>query len=239
MRMEQKIIKKEKNTLPSNGMEAKVYNIQGKEAGKVTLPENIFGLPWNANLVHQVVVSMQANARTPTAHTKDRSEVRGGGKKPWRQKGTGRARHGSIRSPIWVGGGVTHGPRADKSYAKKINQQMRQKALLVALSRKFKDNEIIFVDKLEIGEPKAKQAKAVLQALGAQFTGLTKAKNAALVALPVMHKPTVKSFGNFGNVAVTEVRNLNPVSIMGAKYLVIADPKIALETLGKKKVVKS
>ncbi|MDZ4226347.1 MAG: 50S ribosomal protein L4 [Patescibacteria group bacterium] len=219
-------------------MESKIYNIQGKEAGKITLPENIFGLPWNADLVHQVVVSMQANARTPIAHTKDRGEVRGGGRKPWQQKGTGRARHGSSRSPLWVGGGVTHGPRKEKSYAKKINQQMRQKALLVALSRKFKDGEVIFVDKLEMGAPKAKQAKAVLQALGAQFAGLTKAKNAALVALPVMHKPTAKSFGNFGNVEVAEVRNLNPVSIMGVKYLVIADPGSAIETLSKKKVVK-
>jgi large subunit ribosomal protein L4 len=127
-------------------MEAKIYNIQGKEAGNITLPENIFGLPWNADLVHQVVTAMQANARGPVAHTKDRGEVRGGGRKPWQQKGTGRARHGSIRSPIWKGGGITHGPRNDKIYAQKVNRQARQKALLVALSRKYKDGEIVFVD---------------------------------------------------------------------------------------------
>lgn len=205
----------------------------------MTLPESIFGLPWNADLVHQVVTSMQANNRTPVAHTKTRGEVRGGGKKPWKQKGTGRARHGSTRSPIWVGGGVAHGPRNDKSYAKKVNQQMRQKALLVTLSRKFKDGEIIFVDKLEMGEPKTKSAKAIMTALSSQFNGLTKGKNAALVALPTAHKPTEKSFSNFSNVAVTEVRNLNPVSVMSAKHLVIADPKGALEVLGKKKVVKN
>ncbi len=220
-------------------MESKIYNIQGKEAGKLNIPANIFGLPWNADLVHQVVTSMQANARGPVAHTKTRGEVRGGGKKPWQQKGTGRARHGSSRSPIWVGGGVTHGPRNDKSYTKRITQQMRQKALLVTLSRKYKDGEVVFVDKLEMQEPKAKAAKGVLNALSKEFSGLGKTKNAALIALPVAHKPTMKSFGNFGNVVVTELRNLNPVSVMGAKYLVIADPAAALETLSKKRVVKN
>ncbi len=220
-------------------MESKIYNIQGKEAGKITLPENLFGLPWNADLVHQVVTSMQANARQPWAHTKTRGEVRGGGKKPWAQKGTGRARHGSSRSPIWVGGGVTHGPRKDKSYTKKISQQMRQKALLVTLSRKYKDGEVIFVDSLEMQEPKTKTAKGIMSGLASTFSGITKKKNAALIALPTAHKPTMKSFGNFGNVEVTEVRNLNPVSILEAKYLVIANPKSAFETLGKKKVVKN
>mgnify|MGYP001581033827 FL=1 len=92
-------------------IEAPIYNAQGKKAGTIALPERLFGEAWNASLMHQVVTSMQDNARTPVAHTKDRGEVRGGGKKPWRQKGTGRARHGSIRSPIWVGGGKAHGPR--------------------------------------------------------------------------------------------------------------------------------
>lgn len=205
--------------------------------GKITLPERIFAVPWNADLVHQVITSMQANARRPSAHTKTRGEVRGGGRKPWQQKGTGRARHGSIRSPIWVGGGVAHGPRSDKSYVKKINAQARQKALLIALSRKFKDGEIVFVDKLEMSEPKAKLAKGVLEALSKEFAGMGKKTNAALIALPSAHKPTMKSFSNFGNVEVTEVRNLNPVSVMSAKYLVIADPKAAIETLSKKKVV--
>lgn len=220
-------------------MESKIYNIQGKEAGKIALPENVFGLPWNADLVHQVVTSMQANARSASAHTKTRGEVRGGGKKPWQQKGTGRARHGSSRSPIWVGGGVTHGPRNEKVYTKKVNQQARQKALLVTLSRKYKDGEVIFVDKLEMTEPKAKLAKGIMSAFSKEFSGITKSKNAALIALPVAHKATQKSFGNFGNVEVVEVRNLNPVSVMSAKYLVIADPKASIETLSKKKVVKN
>ena len=220
-------------------MDAKIYNIQGKEAGTVKLPESIFGLSWNADLVHQVVTSMQSNMRTPIAHTKDRGEVRGGGRKPWAQKGTGRARHGSSRSPIWKGGGVTHGPRKDKIYTKKINQQMRQKALLVVLSRKWKDGEILFVDSIMTETPKAKVAHGMLAGFSKMGIDMSKKKNVALIALPSAHAATQKSFGNFGNVTVTEVRNLNPVSVLSSKYLVIADPKAALETLSKKKVAQT
>ncbi len=219
-------------------MESKLYNIQGKEVGKVELPEAIFGLPWNADLVHQAVEALRNNARAPWAHTKDRGEVRGGGKKPWQQKGTGRARHGSIRSPIWKGGGVTHGPRNERSYAQKINRAANQKALLVALSRKYKDGEVIFIDSLTLAAPKAREAKSILA--GLEKTGLKlKNKNAALIALPAAHAPTRKSFSNFGNVAVEEVRNLNPLSVLGSKYLVIADPKAAFETLGKKRAARA
>ncbi|MBP7770562.1 MAG: 50S ribosomal protein L4 [Candidatus Pacebacteria bacterium] len=215
-------------------METKIYNIEGKETGKMTLPENIFGLTWNADLVHQVVISMQANARHSTAHTKTRGEVRGGGKKPWQQKGTGRARHGSSRSPIWKGGGVTHGPRSDKNYEVKINRAMRQKALLVTLSRKYKDGEVIFVDSLEMKAPKTAVAKAMMLALGKSFSGLNKARNAAYVALPSRNAHTLKSFANMGHVQAGSLADLNPVSMLEAKYLVIADPKAAIETLSKK-----
>jgi len=218
-------------------METTLYNIKGEKAGTVTLPENIFGLSWNADLVHQVVIGMQSNARMGNAHTKDRGEVRGGGKKPWAQKGTGRARHGSSRSPIWKGGGVTHGPSNETNFKKSISQQMRQKALLVVLSRKFKDGEVLFVDSLEMAEPKAKNAKVVLSALAKDFAILgSKKKNAALIALPSAHRATMKSFANFGNLDVVEVRNLNPVSVLSAKFLIIADPAAAFETLNKKKV---
>ena len=114
-------------------MKADVYNAQGKKSGSIELPESVFGVVWNNALMHQVVTSMQANARQVTAHTKGRGEVSGGGKKPWQQKGTGRARHGSIRSPIWKGGGVTHGPRAEKVYARAIPRGMRAKARILAL----------------------------------------------------------------------------------------------------------
>ena len=97
-------------------MEVKIYEQSGKDAGTVTLPDGVFGLPMNKDLVYQVVTAQEANRRQTTAHAKDRAQVRGGGKKPWRQKGTGRARHGSIRSPLWKGGGVTHGPLKKKNF---------------------------------------------------------------------------------------------------------------------------
>ncbi len=218
-------------------MESKVYNQKGKEVGMVSLPEEIFGLEWNADLVHQVVVGMQANARTPVAHTKDRSDVRGGGKKPWRQKGTGRARHGSNRSPIWKGGGVTFGPRKEKIYAQKINKKMRAKALYTALSQKVKDNEVLFVDALTFSKPKASDAKDVLTALASiksYDTLKTKKKNNAFIAIPKKDISTKKSFQNFGNVAVGDVRSLNPVDILTYKYLVITSPEKAVEVLSKK-----
>lgn len=213
-------------------MQAALYNKEGKEVGKVELPERIFGAPWKADLVHQVVVSMQANARTPVAHTKDRGDVRGGGKKPWKQKGTGRARHGSRRSPIWSGGGVTFGPRKERVFAKKINKKMRAGALYAALSRKLKDDELIFLDSLIFAAPKTKEAKAVLTALSnvSSFAKLgTKKKNAALIALPSNDAATKRSFKNIGSVAVEEVRNLNPVDVLSYKYVVVADPDKAIE----------
>lgn len=221
-------------------MDAKIYNIQGKETGIIQLPESLFCLPWNADLVHQVVTSMQSNERTPIAHTKDRGEVRGGGRKPWKQKGTGRARHGSTRSPIWKGGGVTHGPRNEKSYTKKINQQMRQKALLVVLSRKWKDGEVLFVDSIMTDAPKTKVAKGMLDGLvkSGMHMPKNKSKNTALIALPKAHAATQKSFANFRNIEMIEVRNLNPVVVLSSKYLIIANPAAAIEMLSKKKVAK-
>jgi len=133
---------------------------------------------------------------------------------------------------------VTHGPRNEKNYERKINQKMRQKALLVALSRKMKDGEIIFVDSLEIAAPKTREAKSVFSAFVKAGFGMTKKKNAALIALPSAHQPTMKSFRNFGNVSIDDVRNLNPLSVLSTKYILIADPTHSLATLAKEKVVK-
>lgn len=218
-------------------MESKVYNKEGKEAGKVTLPESVFGLPWNDDLVHQVVVSAQSNKRTSIAHTKDRSEVRGGGRKPWRQKGTGQARHGSNRSPIWRGGGITFGPRKEKDYSKKINKKMKAKALFTALSRKLKDNEIIFIDSLTFAEPKTKKAKEVVNNLS-KIKGFdtlaTKRKNAALFALGEKDKNTKKSFQNFGNIFVDEARNMDPLEVLTFKYLIVSQPEKVVKFLESK-----
>ncbi|MES2436502.1 MAG: 50S ribosomal protein L4 [Patescibacteria group bacterium] len=217
-------------------MKTKIYNIKGEEKGDFTLPEDIFSTPWNADLVHQVVTSMMSNARNPIAHAKTRAEVRGGGKKPWQQKGLGRARHGSTRSPIWVGGGVAHGPRNDKNFDRKINRKMKAKALFAILSKKFKDNEILFVDSLELAAPKTTEALTVMKSLSGikGYERLTqKRTNAAFIALPGKSVATEKSFNNFGNVEVGDVRNLNPLHVLNYKFLVIANPEESLKTLTK------
>ena len=205
-------------------MESIIYNQKGKEAGKVSLPESVFGLPWNADLVHQVVVGMESNARTNVAHAKNRGDVRGGGKKPWQQKGTGRARHGSIRSPLWVGGGVTHGPRKDENFARKINKKMKAKALYTILSAKFKKGEVLFVDELALRVPKTKEARGVLVSLSkidGFKTLISKKKNSAYVALASKDVTTEKSFRNFNNLTIDEIRNVSPLDLMKYKYVVI------------------
>lgn len=208
--------------------------MQGKEVGTIELPESIFGVKWRSDLVHQVTTAMQANLRQNRAHTKDRSEVSGGGKKPWKQKGTGQARHGSSRSPIWRHGGITFGPRNTRDYSEKINKKMRIGALLSVLSRKAKDGEIILVDSFTFSTPKTSVAKTVLEKI-AKSTGatelVTKKKNAALVALAGHNINTVRSFNNFGNVMTEEVRSLNPVDVLTNKYLIIESPEAAFATL--------
>ena len=219
-------------------MNAKVFSKEGKETGSVNLPEAVFGVAWNANLVHEVVTGMQANARgESSAHTKGRGEVRGGGKKPWKQKGTGRARHGSTRSPIWVGGGVAHGPINSKDYSVKINKKVRAKALATVLSKKFADQEVIFIDSLKLGEPKAKEAKAIIVAI-ANGSGnemlAKKRKNAAVIVIADRDIATEKSFRNFGNVEVIMAKDVNPVDLLTYKYVVIADATGSVEALEKR-----
>ncbi len=225
----------EATTKKNTKLSAPIFSTHGKEAGTIDLPEAVFGVTWNGDLVHQVVTGMQSNARFGNAHTKDRSEVRGGGKKPWKQKGTGRARHGSSRSPIWRGGGITFGPRSDKDYTKAIPKKMRVKALFSALSRKLADGEIIFVESLGIDAPKTKQAEAVLQALTPKFEKLGKAKNAALIAPVEKTEAVKKSFANIKRVGVEEVRNLNPVDVLGYTYLIIEAPADAVAVLSERK----
>jgi large subunit ribosomal protein L4 len=218
-------------------MEATIYNQTGKSTGKITLPENVFGAKWNGDLVHQVVVSEQANMRTPIAHVKDRGEVRGGGKKPWNQKGTGQARHGSRRSPIWIGGGITHGPRNDKIYTKKINKKMKAAALYSVLSEKWKKGEILFVDDIKTSAMKTKEAKEILKSISSieGYSHLvTKRKNAALFAMGAKNKEMEKSFSNIKSIIVDELRNITPVQVLQYKYLVISRPEESIKFMAGK-----
>jgi large subunit ribosomal protein L4 len=219
-------------------MEASVYDIAAKKTSSIALPEEFFGVSWNADLVHQVATSLMSSKRKNVAHTKTRADVRGGGKKPWQQKGTGRARHGSTRSPLWVGGGVTHGPRNDKNFDRKVSKKMKTKALYTILSRKFKDGEVLFVDSMSLKEPKTKLALGALKGLSGVkgFEKLvSKRKNAAVIALSSKNKETERSMKNIGNVEVIEARNLNSLSLLAHKYVVIENPEAAFKMLPKQK----
>lgn len=219
-------------------MEAKVYNEEGKKSADLKLDEALFGLPWNADLVHQVVTALQENAREGIAHTKGRGDVRGGGKKPWKQKGTGRARHGSIRSPIWKGGGVAHGPTKDKVYGQKVNKKMKTKALLTLLSRKYRDGEVIFLTDLNLPTPKTKQVATVLSnlagAAGAKTLAYKRGKR-ALVAVPEANTTVQKSFQNLGGALLRSVSDLNVLDLATYKHLVLVSPEKSLAKLSARK----
>ena len=215
-------------------LQTKIYDQKGGEAGTISLPAKVFAAKWRADLVHQVVEGMRSNKRSGTADTKDRGEVRGGGKKPWKQKGTGRARHGSTRSPIWVGGGVTHGPLSDKNYKRKISKKMRAQALFSVLSKKLKDNEILFVDSLALSKIKTKDAVSVMKNLAkaSGFKPLAESKKArVLTALSGRNVEAEKSFRNLPQLEIVFLQNLNPMDVLNHKYLLIENPVEAVKFL--------
>ncbi len=172
-------------------MKADLYNQKGEVVEKIDLSDKIFGYQWKPVLVHQVFVAMMSNKRKPIAHAKDRGEVSGGGRKPWQQKGTGRARHGSIRSPLWIGGGVTFGPTKEKKYEKKINKKAKTNAFKSVLSKKLTDKEIKIIDKIELENAKTKTMANILK----NFLN-TKKKNQGLLIVSQNDKNIInkKSF---------------------------------------------
>jgi len=202
-------------------MKISVYNQEGKEVGTILLPKEIFDVKMNPDLVHQVVVSQMTNRRRVIAHTKGKGEVRGGGRKPWRQKGTGRARHGSRRSPLWKGGGVTFGPRKERVFNKKINKKMKRKALFMVLSAKVKNNLILILDKLSLEQPKTKLIAKILKK--------SPAKGSILIALPKVEKDIIRAARNLQGVGTVEARNLNPFDLTSFKYLIM--PKETIKVI--------
>jgi len=203
-------------------MKVTVYNQKGEKTGDTILPKEVFGLDINPDLLFQVVNSQRSNRRQKTAKAKDRSEVRGGGRKPWRQKGTGRARHGSIRSPLWIGGGVTFGPNQEKAYKKNIPAKMRRKALLMALSGKAKDQTVLVLDDLKIKEPKTKLIAKV-------FEKIIPDKGSALLILPGMDKNLIKATRNINRTSVMQAKDLNVLDLLSYKYIVM--PKEAVKVI--------
>jgi len=204
-----------------------LYNQKAENVGKVDLPDQIFNLEMNKDLVHQVVTSQRSNKRQVIAHAKGRGEVRGGGKKPWRQKGTGRARHGSIRSPIWKGGGVTHGPTKERNFKKKINKKMARKALFMVLSSKARDKQLFVLDRINLENPKTKEMALIMKNLST----LMDKKPKTLLVLPVMEDKIKRSAKNLQDLSAVEARNLNPLEVLSHKYLVLS--KDAVEVLNK------
>lgn len=216
---------------------SKIYSQKGKEVGTITLPEKVFSVKWNSDLVHQVSIGMEANARINYADTKGRGEVRGGGKKPWKQKGTGRARHGSSRSPIWKGGGVTHGPLSEKNYSVKINRKMKIAALFSALSRKVKDEQVLFLDNIDLTKIKTADANVIVQALATipKFDKLAAAKKPiACLVLSENNQILKKSFRNIPSLIVEDLKNVNVLDVMKYRYMIMVDPKSSVEYLEAK-----
>jgi len=205
------------------------YNQNGEKVSQTRLPSEIFGVKVNPDLIHQVVVSQMANRRKVIAHTKTRGEVRGGGRKPWPQKHMGRARHGSIRSPIWRHGGITFGPRKEKIFKKKIPKKMRKKALFMVLSAKAKNNLLILIDKLKLEKPKTKLMVETIENLKLKIENFK--KGSILIALPEMNKNLILATRNIPDVETIQARDLNCLDLLSFKYLIL--PKESIKILEK------
>ncbi len=204
------------------------YNQKGENVGQTRLPSEVFGVKMNKDLVYQVAIAQGSNRRQGTAHAKDRGDVRGGGKKPWRQKGTGRARHGSRRSPIWVGGGVTFGPTKERNYKKKINKKARRLALLMVLSEKAKNDQLVVLDDLKMEKPKTKLFVDILKKLPS-------ADKKSLVAFAGPEKNLVLAARNIKDTETISAKDLNCLDLLSVKYLILPKESINVikETFAK------
>ena len=192
-------------------VKAPLFNADGEANGDIKLDADVFGIEPNMDVLHQVVTAQLAAARAGTAKTKTRSEVRGGGRKPWRQKGLGRARHGSIRSPIWVGGGIAHGPQP-RSYAQRTPKKMKRLALRSALSARASESAIKVVEDIDWSAPKTKQAVGLLDSMAAH--GKT------LVVLNQLDGSAARSFRNLTDVRLVEPGQLTAYDVLWSDQVV-------------------
>ena len=194
-----------------------LYDITGKVIGDIELSENVFGQPVNEPVLHQVVVAHLANCRQGTQSAKTRSEVSGGGKKPYRQKGTGRARQGSTRAPQWTHGGVVFAPKP-RDYTQKVNRKVKRIALKSALSSKVADSELIVFDALNIEAPKTKEMVKVLKAVEAEK---------ALIVLADKDETVERAAANIPGVKTTQVGTLNTYEVLKYKKLILTKDSVA------------
>lgn len=197
-------------------MQTKVYNIKGEEVGKMTLKDDVFKVPYNEAVIHQVVVATLANNRQGTKSTLTRSEVRGGGRKPWRQKGTGNARQGSTRAPQWIKGGVVFAPKP-RDFSKKVNKRVKELALKSALSTRFEEKNVIVLDDLTV-EPKTKEFVKILEALNVN--------KSALVVTETVNENVVLATRNLQNVETSHADILNTYDVVTNEKLIITKSAI-------------
>lgn len=195
-----------------------VFDMQGQQVGEMELSERVFGSPVNRAVLHQAIVAHMAGQRQGTAATKSRGMVRGGGRKPWRQKGTGRARAGSIRSPLWRGGGVIFGPQP-RSYQKAMPKKVKRLAMRSALSSKMSDQKLLIIDSLDLSKPRTKDMIRVLNAL--------KLDNKALIVMPSLNPNVYLSARNIPGVLVTAAQRLNVYDILHHDGLIITREAVA------------
>ena len=203
-------------------METKLYNQMGEAIGTAELPAAFFDVPLKSDLLQQVLNAQNANARKVIAHTKGRGEVRGGGKKPWKQKGTGRARHASIRSPIWKGGGVAFGPTKERNFSQKINKKMFRKALAMVLSSKVRDGEFMLLQALAFSEPKTKDAATMFKNL--------KVPSSVVVVTATKDRNVERAIRNIPRTCVLSATSLNVKDLLSKKYLVLTQESIPVIT---------
>lgn len=205
-------------------LKIKVYNQSAEPVKDLTLSKQVFALEPNQELIHQVMVAQMANSRQVLAHTKDRSEVSGGGRKPWKQKGTGRARAGSSRSPIWIGGGVTFGPTKDRNFKKKINKKMNQQALMMALSDKAKGKALIILENLELPAKKTKGVAEILQKIEQNI--LKTDRRDWLIVNESVEENAKYAARNLSGVKIVNLENINLLDLLKHRNLLITEKAV-------------
>lgn len=209
-----------------------MYNLKGEHVEDLELSDFVFAAPMQKTLLHETAVAMEANARPSVAHTKTRGEVSGGGKKPWKQKGTGRARHGSSRSPLWRAGGITFGPRPDRNYSKKINAKVRGAAMRMVLSDKLKNGEILAIDKVAL---RAAKTKELFLALSGALHAINKKISGKNLLVMENNKQAEKACRNLADIINKTQNNLSVLDILKSNLLIIEKEAIKKleERLGK------
>ncbi|MFH1789612.1 MAG: 50S ribosomal protein L4 [bacterium] len=201
-------------------MKIKVYNIKGQESGDMELDNLIFSIEPKKEVVHQVFVAQSANARESNAHVKNKGEVRGGGRKPWAQKGTGRARHGSIRSPLWRGGGATFGPRNIENYKQKINKKTRRLALKMCLSDRANNKNLWIIENYDFEQPKTKFLCELIKNLPCE-------KKSFLILTDKKDEAVLKMARNIPKIEVMRANDANVLAVLNKAQLMLSKQAIS------------